>query len=86
MTVDCLFPACLNLEVPLIWFTISDDSDLVGHQSTRESDTGQILTLRRDSSMADRRALSLSFFKKPCGNSKGGQTDEKQREEEEVSA
>lgn len=32
-----------------------------------QSVSGQTLTLRRDSSMADRRALSLSFFKKPCG-------------------
>lgn len=28
----CLFQACLNLEVPLIWFTPLHDSDLVGHQ------------------------------------------------------
>lgn len=31
----------------------------------------QILTLRRDSSMADSRALSLSFFRKPCEGGRG---------------
>lgn len=45
----------------------------------KQSDTGQILTLRRDSSMADRRALSLSFFKKPCGRGRDRQTRRRER-------
>lgn len=40
------------------------------HLLFSRSVSGQTLTLRRDSSMADRRALSLSFFKKPCGQNK----------------
>lgn len=39
-----------------------------GLKTARPRDSGQIPTLRRDSSMADRRALSLSFFRKPCGH------------------
>lgn len=41
-------------------------SDFVTHLLLFQSVSGQTLTLRRDSSMADRRALSLSFFRKPC--------------------
>lgn len=41
-------------------------SDFVSHLLISQPVSRQTLTLRRDSSMADRRALSLSFFRKPC--------------------
>lgn len=83
---DCLFVSglsesrgALDLVYPITRFRFSRPSVAL-LRPENQSDAGQILTLRRDSSMADRRALSLSFFKKPCVKSKGGQTDEKQRE------
>lgn len=51
----------------------------------KQSDTaGQILTLRRDSSMADRRALSLSFFKKPCRETPKKRWTDTERERERM--